>query len=270
MDNSFRLPRGFYFHLLHVLIMPAFFICFSSIYDPFSIREFYQLGGKSFFFHFLMLSCIILAVLAIMRPILSVLVKVAPFRRWHYLLWCFGEVVVISFFTAMYTALFYGEALPYFMALPLCFKHASLILVYPYALLALAAEIGSRNAALQLRDSPQEASLVKFYDEYKRLKLSIDPSAILYINAEANYVKIHYLENERVREFLLRNSMKSLETLADRHGLVRCHRSYYVNPRHIKVLSRNKEGVIIAEMIEDSLMRIPVSKQYYAHLSELL
>ena len=64
--------------------------------------------------------------------------------------------------------------------------------------------------------------------------------------------------------------MKSLETLADRHGLVRCHRSYYVNPRHIKVLSRNKEGVIIAEMIEDSLMRIPVSKQYYAHLSELL
>ena len=99
MDNSFRLPRGFSFHLLHVLIMPAFFICFSSIYDPFSIREFYQLGGKSFFFHFLMLSCIILAVLAIMRPILSVLVKVAPFRRWHYLLWCFGEVVVISFFT---------------------------------------------------------------------------------------------------------------------------------------------------------------------------
>ena len=270
MDNSFRLPRGFSFHLLHVLIMPAFFICFSSIYDPFSIREFYQLGGKSFFFHFLMLSCIILAVLAIMRPILSVLVKVAPFRRWHYLLWCFGEVVVISFFTAMYTALFYGEALPYFMALPLCFKHASLILVYPYALLALAAEIGSRNAALQLRDSSQEASLVKFYDEYKRLKLSIDSSAILYINAEANYVKIHYLENERVREFLLRNSMKSLETLADRHGLVRCHRSYYVNPRHIKVLSRNKEGVIIAEMIEDSLMRIPVSKQYYAHLSELL
>ena len=68
MDNSFRLPRGFSFHLLHVLIMPAFFICFSSIYDPFSIREFYQLGGKSFFFHFLMLSCIILAVLAIMPP----------------------------------------------------------------------------------------------------------------------------------------------------------------------------------------------------------
>ena len=83
-------------------------------------------------------------------------------------------------------------------------------------------------------------------------------------------MKIHYLENERVREFLLRNSMKSLETLADRHGLVRCHRSSYVNPRPIKVLSRNKEGVIIAEMIEDSLMRIPVSKQYYAHLSELL
>ena len=111
---------------------------------------------------------------------------------------------------------------------------------------------------------------MKFYDEHKRLKLSIDPSAVLYINAEANYVKIHYLENERVREFMLRNSMKSLEEIATRHGLVRCHRSYYVNPRHIKVLSRNKEGVIIAEMIEDGLRQIPVSKQYYSYLSELL
>lgn len=270
MDSIFSLPKGFSHHLLYVLIMPSFFICFCSIYDPFSIKEFYQVGGKTFFFHFLMLSCIILGVMAITRLILSALVRVVPFRRWHYLLWCFGEVVVISFFTALYTTLFFGRDLPYFMALPQCFKFTSLVLVYPYVFLILVREVENRNAELRSRENAADATLVKFYDEHKRLKLSIDPSAVLYINAEANYVKIHYLENERVREFLLRNSMKSLETLADRHGLVRCHRSYYVNPRHIKVLSRNKEGVIIAEMIEDSLMRIPVSKQYYAHLSELL
>lgn len=270
MDSLFRLPKGFSYHLLHVLVMPSFFICFCSIYDPFSIQEFYHVGGKSFFFHFLMLSCIILGVEAIARLLLSVLVKVVPFRRWHYLLWCFGEIVIISFFTALYTTLFFGDELPYFMALPICFKHASMVLVYPYALLLLAREIDMRNAELQSRESASDASLVKFFDENNRLKLSIDPSAVLYVSAEANYVKIHYLENDKVREFLLRNSMKSLEDVAQKHGLVRCHRSYYVNPRHIKVLSRNKEGVIIAEMIEDGLRRIPVSKQYYAHLSELL
>lgn len=270
MDNLFRLPKGFSHHLLYVLVMPVFFICFCSIYDPFSIKEFYQVGGKSFFFHFLMLSCIILGVLAITRLLLSVLVKLVPFRRWHYLLWCFGEVAVISFFTALYTTLFYGEELPYFMALPQCFKHAAMILVYPYVFLVLVREIENRNDELQTRDSSSDLSLIKFFDENKRLKLSIDPSAVLYVNAEANYVKIHYLENDKVREFLLRNSMKSLEEVATSHGLVRCHRSYYVNPRHIKVLSRNKEGVIIAEMIEDGVRQIPVSKQYYAHLSELL
>lgn len=270
MDALFRLPKGFSHHLLYVLVMPAFFICFCSIYDPFSVKEFYQVGGKSFFFHFLMLSCIILGVMAVTRLILSALVKVVPFRRWHYLLWCFGEVVVISFFTALYTTLFYGKELPYFMALPQCFKHAAMVLVYPYVFLALAREVENCNAEIQSRENASDISLIKFFDEHKRLKLSIDPSAVLYVSAEANYVKIHYLENDKVREFLLRNSMKSLEGIAASHGLVRCHRSYYVNPRHIKVLSRNKEGVIIAEMIEDGVRQIPVSKQYYAHLAELL
>lgn len=270
MESSFRLPKGFSYHLLYVLIMPVFFICFCSIYDPFSVKEFYQVGGKSFFFHFLMLSCIILGVLAITRLILSALVRLVSFLRWHYLLWCFGEVVVITFFTALYTTLFFGEELPYFMALPQCFQYNAMILFYPYLFLVLEGEIEGRNALLRSKESGGDPTLVKFYDDHSRLKLSIDPSAVLYISAEANYVKIHYLENDKVREFLLRNSMKSLDAIAAKHGFVRCHRSYYVNPKHIKVLGRNKEGIIIAEMLEDGVRQIPVSKQYYASLSELL
>ena len=83
-------------------------------------------------------------------------------------------------------------------------------------------------------------------------------------------MKIHYLENDRAKEFMLRNSMRSLETIAARHGLVRCHRSYYVNPRHIKVLRRAKEGQIQAEFLQEGLSPIPVSRQYYDSLSELL
>ena len=107
-------------------------------------------------------------------------------------------------------------------------------------------------------------------DEHKRLKLTIDPSAVLYVSAEANYINIHYLENDRVKTYQLRNSMKSLETDALKHGFVRCHRSYYVNPRHIKVLSRDKDGVIYTEFIRDGVGHIPVSKQYYDNLAKLL
>ena len=64
--------------------------------------------------------------------------------------------------------------------------------------------------------------------------------------------------------------MKSFEADARKHGLVRCHRSYYVNPRHIKVLSRDKEGIIYTEFTRDDVGRIPVSKQYYDQLADLL
>ena len=133
----------------------------------------------------------------------------------------------------------------------------------------LVREIDNLNAAMLERERAADSSLMKFYDEFKRLKLTIAPSALLYINAEGNYVKIHYLENGRVRDYLLRSSMKNLEEIAGRHGLVRCHRSYYINPKHVKLLSRGKEQ-IVAEMQEDGVQKIPVSPQYYQRLSDML
>ncbi len=268
MDSALKLPKSYVAHLIYVLLMPAFFIAFSFLYNPFGIQDFYVVGGKSFAFHLLMLTCIILAVLALTRLIFVALYKYIPFRRWHYGIWCIGEVMVCAFFMALYTALFYGREMPYFLALSHCFKFSYLILIYPYGLLILLRIIVNLQA--QSSAPVQDDSLVKFYDEHKRLKLTIDPSAILYVGAEANYVKIHYLENDRPKVFMLRNSMRSLEENSAKHGLVRCHRSYYVNPRHIKVLRRSKEGVIQAELLQDGLNPIPVSRQYYDHLSDLL
>ena len=64
--------------------------------------------------------------------------------------------------------------------------------------------------------------------------------------------------------------MKSFESDAAKHGFVRCHRSYYVNPRHVKLLSRGKDGIIYTEFIREGVSRIPVSKQYYQKLADML
>lgn len=268
MDSSLRLPRSYAAHLVYVLLIPSFFISFCFLYNPFDVQDFYTVGGKSFAFHFLMLTCIILGVIALTRLIFVALYKYIPFRRWHYGIWCFGELLVCAFFMALYTALFYGPEMPYFLALSHCLKFSYLIMVYPYVFLIMVRLI--INLGQDQATRAQDEALVKFYDEHKRLKLTIDPAAILYIGAEANYVKINYLEGDRPREFMLRNSMRSLEQTAARHGLVRCHRSYYVNPRHIKVLSRAKEGQIQAEFLQEGLKSIPVSRQYYDSLSNLL
>ena len=95
-------------------------------------------------------------------------------------------------------------------------------------------------------------------------------SAVLYIKAEENYVRIRYVEGDRLREYPLRASMKSLEELMQKHGLIRCQRSYFVNPQHIKVLRRDKEGMITAELDTTQAQPIPVSPRYYNELAKWL
>ena len=62
--------------------------------------------------------------------------------------------------------------------------------------------------------------------------------------------------------------MKSIEELCAEFGLLRCHRSYYVNPVHIKALRKERDGVILAELDVDMAQDVPVTKRYYDALSD--
>ncbi|MDO4213598.1 MAG: LytTR family DNA-binding domain-containing protein [Bacteroidales bacterium] len=270
MNTVVRMSKSYWSQVVTILAIPAFFIAFCFIYDPFSIQTEYVFRGKSFAFHILMMTCILLGAMAIMRTIFFFLFRSLTMKWWHYTLWCIFEVFVCSCFIAMYTTLFTGPELPFFSALSKTMWMNYLILIYPYLFIILLQIIQNKNSDLLARDQLPSDSLLKFFDENMKLKLTIDPSAILFIKAESNYVKIHYLELDKVKEFMLRNSMKKIDDYLSAHGLVRCHRSYIVNPRHVKMLSRNKEGVIEAELSSPLLDPIPVSKQYYEHLSSLL
>lgn len=267
MNTQVRIDKTYKSQLPYVVLIPAFFVGFCFLYNPFGMQEYYQIGGTGFGFHFVILTVILTAILALTRLVFSALYKHIPFLWWHYLIWCFGEVFVYACFMALYTTLFYAGRYNYFAVLSHCFKFSYLIVAYPYLFLTLLQII--RNKDADLHAEPAE-SLVKFYDEHKRLKLTIAPAAIICIQADANYVIIRYMDNDRVKDFLLRASMKSVEGTVGPHGLVRCHRSYFVNPKYVKLLSRNREGMISAELLHPGMEAIPVSKQYYKELSELL
>ncbi|MBR5725034.1 MAG: LytTR family transcriptional regulator [Bacteroidales bacterium] len=267
MNSRLRIGKTYKSQLLYVVLIPAFFIGFCFLYNPFGMQEYYQVGGMEFGFHFVILTTILMAILALSRLVFSALYKHIPFKWWHYIIWCFGEVFVYAFFMALYTTLFYGGQYNYFSVLSKCFKFSYLILIYPYLYLILVQIILNKDT--DLNAEPAE-TLVKFYDEHKRLKLTIDPSAVICIQADANYVIIRYMDADRVKEFLLRASMKSVEHTVSQHGLVRCHRSYFVNPKYVKMLSKNREGMITAQLLHPEVPSIPVSKQFYKQLSELL
>ena len=90
------------------------------------------------------------------------------------------------------------------------------------------------------------------------------------ISAEINYVNIYYVDNDKVRNYILRSSMKALDEICQDNGLLRCHRSYYINPKHVKVLRKDKDGIVYAELDAKDVMNIPVTKRYYDRLSDML
>ena len=60
MNTQLRIGKTYRSQLLYVVLLPAFFAGFCFLYDPFGMKDYYQVGGMSFGFHFLMLACILL------------------------------------------------------------------------------------------------------------------------------------------------------------------------------------------------------------------
>ena len=115
-----------------------------------------------------------------------------------------------------------------------------------------------------------EAKMINFVDIYQRPKLTVAPQDVLYIEAKENYVDIHYIEGLKLKKYELRATMASLEEVATEHGLIRCQRSFYVNPKHVTVLRKGSLGQVFAELDESGLPGIPVSRKYYDDLSKLI
>ena len=182
----------------------------------------------------------------------------------HLLGWCLAEMLLASAFMAIYMSLITQPHSTYFSALGQCGRLCFLILTIPYAIINLSLFLTARAETAELKQD----QMLRFTDENKKLKLVVASSSVVYAAAEENYVRIHYMEGIRVKDYVLRNSMKSVESICEGKGLVRCHRSYILNPSHVKALSRGKEGIIEAEMDVDC-PPIPVSKRYYDTLASL-
>lgn len=249
--------------LTHVIIVPAFFLGFILIYESQWISTFLE-AGLGIVFNALMLTCILIGVLCASRIPMTVAREQLRLSWWQYVLWTFAEIVIFSAFAALYMALVYGDY-GYFPALGKCLCISFAILLYPYSVFALLFSLIQPD-----EQEAKEEDLIRFTDITGRLKLVIAHDVLLYIEAKENYVSIHYMEGERLKEYSLRQSMRGIEELMDKHGIIRCQRSYFVNPRHVTVLRRDKEGIIQAELdIKDS-KPVPVSPKYYEQLSKML
>ena len=260
-----RVYRRFIPQLLHMIVLPIFFFTFMMIYKPFDSVNF--LGHEWFGVHLTIISCIILLSVILIRLLYYFLPLSLSYSL--YILWCMTEVIFTSFFAALYLWLVLDKPMQYFEVLAVSLQYISLSLVIPYIILALSLRIYEYSNSTSA-ESQAESQRMRFYDEKHNLKIVLDAQSILYVEADVNYVNIYYSENDKIRSYSLRNSMKAIDELCHDHGLVRCQRSFYVNPRHIKVLRKEKDGIVYAELDAKDVRHIPVTKKYYDKLTEML
>ena len=177
-------------------------------------------------------------------------------------------MLAASLFISMYIVLMDKEAEPFFELAGSSFIMMSATCIYPYGFLWLGLELYARNNEDQ--PVPEDHSLIRFHDEYGKLRFVIAPDVLIFIKSEDNYVQIHYLDQSRAKKFILRSSMRALEDTLSKHGLVRCHRSWFINPSYIKIVHRDGSGQIVAELNVDGYESIPISRKYHDEVSRLV
>ena len=257
---SFRVQMAYLFGV------SGFFIGFIFLYRPQQMVEFFDMGRGIMAFNTTMLFCILFGVLLISRMLLYALRHKFEPSWFGYSLWIMGEILVASLFMSLYLTLMYGGEYPYFDVVGISLFINIIVLSIPYVITSLSVVVSE----IANEEEPSESGLVRFYDNTQKLKMVVSSDAIMYVKAEENYVRIKYLENEAIKDYVLRNTMKSLEPMLQKYGMVRCQRSFFVNPKHVKVLRKDKQGVVVAELNVNGADTIPVSPKYYDALEKML
>lgn len=142
-------------------------------------------------------------------------------------------------------------------------------LVYVVVLQALRLrELRHENDSLHRRLQHQEEGAlgllgeqnVNFYDKGGRLSLSTKLSNVLFIESADNYANIHYINDGKEDTFILHSSLKDIERDYADLGLLRCHRGYMVNAHNVKLMRKDKTGLLLE--LNQSARTLPVSKSY--------
>ena len=255
-----------------ILFTALFALLFINIFQPFGSRGWYP--DISDFKYFFFSSLIILTgmlVVVISRLIMLLYVKKHTVTYLQYTLWVVGEILSMSLFYSLFSKFIpeQGMKRDFMEIFHKSTVNTSLVLLLPYAILWLYFSWRDKNSLLQKMVTVDQGNvalrknLIAFTDEKGELRISIMLENLLYIDSSDNYVTIHYLNKSKLSHFLIRNSLKWMdENLTKDSQLVRCHRGFIVNLDKVKVLRKNKGGIIM-ELDVVNVPDIPVSATYY-------
>lgn len=250
--------------ILQVLFASVFAYVFINIYRPFGAREWFNISWWEFsFYSGLLVIAGMLMVLA-SRILMFALKKHKPVTIRYYVVMVAGEIISMAVMYAFLEKYVMNDARSLGYLFYLALQNTALILLIPYviSLLFFSWQEKTINLNKLLKQLRHLTPFISFRDENGVLRISLKTDDLLYLESSDNYVSIKYLQQEKPKSVLVRNSLKTFEKEFENSILLRCHRSYMVNVKRVAMVK--KEGHKMSLLIEGPDQEtIPVSRGYH-------
>lgn len=254
-----------------ILFTSVFALVFINIYSPFGADRWFNLTRFEFFTFSSLTILTGVLVVVISRIIMYTYCRKHTLLVWQYLLWVFGEIVMMALFYAIFEKFLLSDARLFQDLIKTSVKNTALVLLLPYSISWLWLSWKDKKDQLEKlaedTDIPQIAGMVAFYDEKGVLKFSVKKENLLYLESAENYVNICYLNKDKVSRYLLRDTFKKIEKNFSGTDIVRCHRCFMVNFDKVKVIRKDKDGLKL-ELDVPSVADIPVSRTYVSSVMQ--
>lgn len=244
----------------------AFFI---GAYSPFNINQW----GISFYLEYIILG---ITVISASQFVLRPLFGLKTFKVCSLILWCAFELLLMAFaFFMIYSPTYdnwMGRIYDYLDTV----RIVGLVATVPYVLVILYLAFREKLSTFKEIEKITPGTILDRGDKLLTIKgekdkvvLAIKYCQLLYIKSAGNYLEIYYLKGGKLAKELVRARLKELEEKIVDTNVVKVHRSYLVNVRHISSLKKTKKSYeIIVQHIPDVI--IPVSSGFKSSFEEAL
>jgi hypothetical protein len=247
--------------LVFIALTCLFAVFFINVYHPFNINRWYSDFGLPLFIVLSSYGLIGFIVLFFSQMVAREMLQFKMKRIGRFLLWSMGEI----FLLALVFTMVFGNLRPDFRHLLKEFfvslRYTALVVVIPYSISLILNNFSKNRQRFLELSKTAENGMARIHDESGELKISVEPSRLLFIRSADNYAEIYLLKQGAVKKELVRSSLKRLEGQLLHHGILRCHRSFMVNKNRIILSQKTSSGFQLGIEGYDHEL-IPVSDSY--------
>ncbi len=266
-----------------ILFVPFFALIFINLYRPLDFDRIDDSFLRSFALsrearvQLIALMMVLggMVIAALSRSIMTIYTKRHVMTYIGYIIWIFGELTAMA--TTLTLATLLTDTTKTITELfRNSFVKTFLIVFIPYALCYIyfiwqenLRELRCLRKQIERDETVLQKAYLQIFDEKGEMRLSVRRENLVLIESADNYVCIYYLNGDKTKKAMVRNTLSRVAESLKGTRVVRCHRSYMINLDHAKVLHRDKEGVFI-ELGLEGMPDVPISRTYADNVKEWL